>query len=363
MPNRFCCKCGKSESEEPIVQGFCLSCYAKEFPLVLKIPEKGLQLTTCKLCGDLAYHSKWKEVEDDSTSIIDDFLREYLEKVKTVSSTKVIAISNIEEPPFGVASKQEVVIIFEGSPNEEVPAYQQEIVLPIKINAGVCERCGKFTGGYYESIVQIRSDQRKIKEKEQMFISQIIEQKRNQSLKDNRMAYISKTVDQIRGGIDLYIGDKNFAKNLASEIASHFAASIEYSTKLKSVKDGKPIYYTTYCVRLPNFEIGDLVRYQKGLFQIQMINNGRATLYNLRTKESKTLSQKDSTPEKIELYKKKKNLQKYIIMSLQKTTVSLMNLQTYETINVPRSSLVDDHEEGQETLLIELSDGYFECPI
>jgi nonsense-mediated mRNA decay protein 3 len=361
LSGRFCCKCGKSEKEESIVEGFCLSCYKDEFPLIKSFPEKQLHITTCKLCGDLMYHGSWKDVANDSTQIIHKLIEEFVRKTKKIKGTEMVLVSEIEEPPFDVASKQQVKIVFEGTPNEEVPPYQQEVELEIVINVGACDRCSKFARGYFESIIQVRSDRRNIREDEQMFISKLIEQKREEKIEGNRMAYISKAVDQSKGGIDLYIGSESFAKTLANFLAENLAASIEYSTKLKSMKDGKPIYQSTYCVRVPYFEIGDVVSYQNTPWQITGINFGRVEMLNLKTHEMKTLSLKESHPDYLKVLKKKDQLQKFIIMAIQSPNISVMNSVSYETIDIDIKSFFDKHQEGDEILMVELPEGTFEC--
>ena len=358
---QICCKCGKDDSEEDIVDGFCLSCYAKEFPLIISFPEKQLNITACKLCGDLMYHGKWKEVFDDPIGVIHYFLDEFIGKAKKAKGTNLMLISDFDEPPFDVASKHPLKIVFEGSPNNSVPLYQQEMDLDLIINIGVCERCAKFNRGYFESIVQVRSDRREIREDEQKFISALIQDKRTENIGGNRMAYIAKVVDQAKGGVDLYIGSEKFAKTIANYLAENMAASIEYSTKLKSVKDGKPVYQSTYCVRLPYFEVGDVVEYQHEPHQVFRFNFGRVELFNLKTKQNKTLSLKESHPDYLKILKKKDQLQRYIIMALQPPDVSIMNSVSFEMIDIKSQFIFDEHSDGDEILIADLPDGLFEC--
>lgn len=361
LNGKFCCKCGKSEKEEAIVDGFCLSCYKDEFPLIHSFPEKQLYLTTCKICGDLMYHGSWKEVVNDPTKVIYELIEQFVRKTKKVKGTEMVLVSEIETPPFDVASKQQVQIVFEGTPNEEVPHYQQEVEIEIIINVGACDRCSKFARGYFESTIQVRGDRREIREEEQLNISKLIEQKREEVIESNRMAYISKAVDQAKGGIDLYIGSESFAKTLANFLAENLAASIEYSTKLKSMKDGKPIYQSTYCVRIPYFEIGDVVSYQNAPNQITGINFGRVEILNLKTHETKTLSYKESHPDYLTVLKKKDQLQKYIIMAIQTPNISVMNSVSFETLDIDIKSFFDKHQDGDEILMVELPEGIFEC--
>ncbi|NHJ86651.1 MAG: hypothetical protein FK734_14395 [Asgard group archaeon] len=357
----FCCKCGKTDAEEPIYEGFCLSCYKDEFPLIISFPEKQFNLTTCKQCGDLMYNGKWVEVGNNPHPTIMEFIGEFISKTKKLPGTELVVVSEIEDPPFDVASKQDLKLIFEGTTKEEIPPYQQEIDLLMVVNLGVCERCAKFIRGYFETIVQIRCDRRPINEEEQFAISDFIKQKQKEAIETDRMAYISKTVDQLRGGIDLYVGSENFAKHLANFLAEQLAAAIETSRKLKSEKDGKPIYQTTICVRLPNFEIGDVVNYQKRYYQIEGINFGRVVLFDLISHESKTLSLKESNPEALMIVKKQDQFQEYIIMAIQEKTTSVMNKDTFETVDINNEFFLEGHEEGDKITMVELETGIFEC--
>ena len=360
--SQICCKCGKSEEEEQIVDGFCLSCYKTEFPLITSFYEKQFNLTACKLCGDLMYHSKWHEVHDDPKQTVLNILEIFLRKTKKESDAKVVLIEDFEEPSFDAASKQTLKILFEGTTNEQVPPYQQETDLDLIVNIGVCERCAKFTRGYFESIVQVRSDRRIINDNEQLLITELVQEMKDKRAETgDRMAYISKVVDQSKGGVDLYVGHEKFAKIIATSLADNLAASTEYSTKLKSHKDGKPIYQSTYCIRLPYFEISDVVSYLNNNFQIVGIKQGRAALMHLKTREKKTLAAKESHPDYLKVLKKKDQLQKYIIVALQPPNVSVMNEITFETIDLDISAIFEDHKDGDEILMVELPDGLFEC--
>jgi len=358
--NKFCCKCGKSESEEPIIDGFCLDCFHEEFSLIQSLPEKQLILTQCKLCGDVMYHGKWRGAPENIRKAIHEIIDEFIAKAKKVRGAKKIAVSDFKEPSPEEPLKQEISIIIEGTPKEEVPPYQQEVHLELKTNIGVCDRCAKLARGYFESIIQIRGDRRVITEEEQLQISELIQQKKTERLQGDKMAYISKVVDKAKGGIDLYIGSEEFAKTLAKFLAAKLAAAIEYSTKLKTVKDGKPVYQSTYCVRIPYFEIGDVIQYQANAHQIVGINYGRVEIQNIKTREHKTLPLKESHPSFLQVLKKKDQFQRYIIMAIQGEYVSLMNVVSFETVDVNYQAIAREHQEGEEILMVELPEGLFE---
>ncbi|MFW9921771.1 MAG: NMD3-related protein [Candidatus Thorarchaeota archaeon] len=358
---QICCKCGKGEEEEKIVDGFCLSCYAQEFPLILSFPEKELNITSCKLCGDIMYRSKWLEVLDNPREAIFSNLEDFIAKAKKAKNTKLVLISDFIEPEYDVASRQTIKLLFEGSPKPEIPVYQQEVPLDLIVNIGTCVRCSQLARGYFESIVQIRSDRRDISEEEQILIGNLIKQKKEELTEANRMAYISKTVDQARGGIDLYIGNEKFAKSLAHYLANLLAASIEYSNKLKTQRDGRPVYQSTYCVRVPYFEVGDIVDYQNIPHQITGIHNGRLEVYNLKTQEKKNLTLKESNTDFLTVLKKKGQLQKFIIISTRPTNTTIMNLNSYENIDIDTSFLMKDHVDGEEIVMIELDNRLYEC--
>jgi len=360
--SQICCKCGKSEEEEQIVDGFCLSCYKTEFPLITSFYEKQFNLTACKLCGDLMYHNKWHESHDNPKQTVLKILDTFLRKTKKETDAKVVLIEDFEEPSFDVASKQTLKILFEGTANKQVPLYQQETDLDLIVNIGVCERCAKFTRGYFESIVQVRSDRRTINDAEQLLITELVQEMKDKRAETgDRMAYISKVIDQSKGGVDLYVGNEKFAKNIAASLADNLAASTEYSTKLKSHKDGKPIYQSTYCIRLPYFEISDVVSYQNNNFQIVGIKNGRIAIMHLKTRETKTLSTRESHPDYLKVLKKKDQLWKYIVVALQPPNVSVMNEVSYETIDLDISVILEGHKDGDVILMVELPDGLFEC--
>jgi len=209
---KFCFLCGK-ETEE-LIEGYCEDCYNKEFNLI-EVP-KEITFIVCSKCDRIKHKNQWKNIE------IDELLKD---KIKILGKNVGIRIE-----------KNDVLhITAKGYLKGSKKMKEEKHDINLKLNKLVCQECSRRTGGYYESIVQLRG---KVTEAMDFIDDQIIEE--NQTFRTRK----------VKNGFDIYLADRKFANRLINVVKKRFNAKVKKNYKLVTKKEGKDIYRSVILVRI-----------------------------------------------------------------------------------------------------------------
>ncbi len=229
-----CVVCGRELGEGYI----CGSCAVERYEVVVIEP---FEITVCSRCGSIRMGQKWKYVE---------FNRAIEEAV--FRNSRVMDGFEVETLRIDLASN---LVTFEGRLfGDEVSVTAQ---MNYKVRKISCPKCSRESGGYYESILQLRADGRKLKEYEISTAKRIVEEVLK-SQAENEKAFLSK-VEERKEGIDFYFGSRDIGRKVSRRIAKELGGKIAESKKLHTRIDGRDVYRFTYLVRLPSYEEGDIV--------------------------------------------------------------------------------------------------------
>ncbi len=243
-----CFVCGK---EDVLTDGRCTECYLKE-SFQFSIPGK-IKVPYCKSCNSY-YTNRWKTLVD-KISFINEILKNNvssnrdIEFVTEFSKTKEGIQAKVDLTEEGNISKIKLTI----RPSSGDPSFDMEASTEIHLAGEQCQRCSRFYGGYYEAILQIRNDEKKIELERANELLEIIDDLSDKLISKDRMAFIAR-VEELKEGIDIYMGSLSAARKIANELIKRFSGSTGESHKLMGLdKDtGKRIYRTTLSVRLKN---------------------------------------------------------------------------------------------------------------
>jgi nonsense-mediated mRNA decay protein 3 len=236
-----CAICGS----EALIEGLCLDCYLERKELFWL--DDRIDLIKCPRCESFKLHGKWKAV--DFESALTDYVYSNL-RVHPDFDVEDVVVESLARGEVG-----DYVIRLIG--NVKGRDVSVEKVVKVRVHSRVCERCSREAGGYYEAIVQIRAEGRKIERHELDTIAEII----NSTLRkesDNQKAFISKIVER-KEGVDFYFGDRNIGRKVSRLIVDKLGGKIIESKKLHTRIDGRDVYRFTYAVRLPCYRVGDIV--------------------------------------------------------------------------------------------------------
>lgn len=173
---KFCFICGKETKY--LIDGHCRDCYKKKNAK----SENLIEVQKCKRCEKLYFENK--QVNEEI----------FLERMKK---------------KFGKDFK-------------------------IKTNYFICRNCSRESGGYYESILQLRGD----------FSENIVE-----FIEEKIREESFCRIEEVKNGFDFYVGSKSVANKVA-EILRRKGFEIKKSYKIVTRKDGRDVYRTTILARI-----------------------------------------------------------------------------------------------------------------
>ena len=239
-----CVICGK-ESETSV----CARCYMMRNKIV---EVDRVEVETCPRCGFYRVGGRWRNVDIYSA------VEAALEKALAVHTD-----FEVEEAELSIEGEKGFVRLKGSFRGEEV---EQTHEFRINVKKTLCERCSREAGGYYESIVQLRAENRKLSEEEVNEASRIVSEVLEKE-KENLKAFLTKVVER-KEGIDYYIGGRDIGRKISRKIAGRFGGSIVESRKIAGRKDGRDLFRFTYSVRLPEYRKGDVVKSENGLVYV-----------------------------------------------------------------------------------------------
>lgn len=208
-----CPTCDRSSDECRFIGEFCEFCATdiakRHAPAIVKIEQ-------CRLCERIYLKGKYLEMDNGSISAAIELMME---------------IPGWKAEVLNYANRDALVKFYYGA--EKGIAFEKSVHL--KITHRTCDTCFKKSSGYYEAIVQLRGDPKKV-ETEAGSIDRWLQ---------NRNAFVAKS-DRIEGGYDMYVS----SKNLISEFFMQRKLKPKKSFTLFGIKDGKHVYRNTYILRL-----------------------------------------------------------------------------------------------------------------
>lgn len=162
----------------------------------------------------------------------------------------------------------------------------QEFQVKVKVDKNVCNECSKYASGYYEAVIQLRADERSLSLEEIEIADEDLRSHLEKLSMENRMAYISNRA-QIKEGIDYYIGSYKAARKLTESLKNKLGGIINESPRLMGFDKsaGKNLYRIWILLRLPNFQMGDFVKYNKAITQVTGYDSNKIYLVDLSSSE------------------------------------------------------------------------------
>jgi nonsense-mediated mRNA decay protein 3 len=253
------------------------------------VPEY-VDLLECAHCEEFLIGGKWIKFSSVEDAVEEAAVRSIvLRKGARIEGTKA-EIRPQDSKNFLVAIDSKVKYL-----DLHVDEHLETVV---RLKRGVCPRCSKIMGSYYESILQVRTRGRKFSDEEKEQILSEIEARVDHASKSSRDMFISK-VEEMHGGLDIYLSSNSLGKSLSREVAEKYGAEVKESSSLLGQKDGKEIFRVTYLVRLPSYRVGDTIIQAGRPYLIGGIGSRGTRLIDLRTHESMNINNADLRSAKV----------------------------------------------------------------
>ncbi len=222
-----CVRCGRREA---VHDGLCEYCILELNP---PLPPGAIRVVMCPVCGSFRVGGAWREVGLEE-AVMEEVRRVLDPRYSLLGGEVEVEGSRVKlRLTLGVYGKEAV---WEG---------EREL----RIVKEVCERCSRRAGGYYEAVIQLRGGH--VEEAAEMAVREV-------ESHPSRMAFVTK-VERVRGGIDVYVGDRAAARRAARAVREAYGGEYKESSSLYGRRDGRELRRSTYLVRTPEFGPGDLV--------------------------------------------------------------------------------------------------------
>ncbi|MCE5296247.1 MAG: hypothetical protein LLG16_03990 [Euryarchaeota archaeon] len=278
----FCVKCG---AEGPVYDNVCRNCFL-ENKRFTRIPEH-VNLMRCVHCKEYSIDNKWI-VHDDVQKAAEDVA---LDAVEVLKDTTVESMEAIITPADNANFRAHIEMTVE----HKGLVVEEELDTIVRLKNTVCDRCSMIKGSYFEAILQIRSRDRKLLEKEVDDMLDRVDKLIKESATDNRDVFVSK-VDRVvggAGGADVYISNNSVAKMISRQLSDQYGAEVKDTSKLVTQKEGRDVYRVTYLVRLPAYRFGDVLLYKKKMFLVGPMRTTNVRLTDMKTGDAVNYSHTD----------------------------------------------------------------------
>ena len=340
----FCPECGSTDKE--MVGDICIDCFLKEFQMI-ELPER-IEVQICSHCNSKLEEGKWSDEFIPEEEIIYRALERNIKIADEVENEDINL--EIDQIKGTIASCYvEVVGEVHGTQIDEV--HETEV----KLLKTVCPTCSKVQSGYYETVIQFRADSREIKPQEYKKADEVVERTLIKQSKKDKLAYCPQ-IAKLKEGYDYYIGSFKTGKKVAEALTEEFGGIIKESPRLISEdkSTGKGLYRIWISVRIPEFEIGDFIKYENKIIQVSAITKSSVMGQELSNDKKHNIPMKNM--EDIELVKKASEIETTTIISKSPSIIQILDPSDYSAVDLEMKEEFSDYNIGDEIRLIKIDD-------
>ncbi|KAF1078368.1 60S ribosomal export protein NMD3 [Methanogenium sp. MK-MG] len=280
IQENFCPKCGgKTENE-----GFCNKCLRTAVEWVTC--EKRLPCVICPTCGSIKKVNTWTDVPYDRQKLAEELAFGAVSVHADVQDIE-LAISTRDPNP----NRTQCTIYVRGMLyGEPVHKTCETLIVWMKEN---CDRCSRFSGGYYASTIQVRATGRRPDAFERERAEKIaydIEESVQQL--GERLSFITR-IDDTRDGVDIVVSSHSMSDLIVRQIITEMGGKSTRHPKLIGEQDGKKVYRINVLLRLPQFRKGDVIVFNKRHYEVKGTDSGLLRVFDLSEGRSNVLHEND----------------------------------------------------------------------
>jgi len=333
----FCVECGR---EEPIYKnGVCLQCYLKQAQFT-----KGpaiIDITACPRCESFKYKNTW-------------LMEPFTEALKRHVKDAYHIDPELREPRIESDCKEQdrtyaCIVRITGTVGGQT--VMEEHPLTVRLRRTTCDVCSREAGGYYEAILQIRSDTRAFSKAELHTLREAVEKLVGQHQDSGKRGLFITDYEEKREGLDFFLSDKGTAFAIAKKIQEQYGGEFKQSASTAGMKDSRQLFRMTYLVRIPAYRTGDFICLKDTFYVISSIHSTRIRAVELSSWKEKIIEGKDIQPAMI--FGGAELVKEMIVVSQSKHDIQLMNTKTYTTIEIPKPPSATIRTETVKTVKLE----------
>ena len=343
----FCPECGSSDKE--MVGDICIDCFLKNYKF-LEIPQH-INITICKHCNAKYFRGNWIDAAIPEEEVIYRTLEDNIH-VDELIENEIIDLEIRQMR--GTIAECTIDAIGEFKGRELREHYNTEV----QIKNSTCPNCSKIASGYYEVVIQLRADDRELKPEEKEIADNIVNTVLNKQYKKDKLAVLQEKA-KLKEGTDYYIGSYKSGKKVINRLKDQFGGIIKESPRLISEdkSTGKKLYRIWISIRIPKFQLGDIIKYQDKTGQVIDINADKSLFNDLKT--DKTFSASWAHYEEVNLIERKEDFQKTMVISKSPSTLQILNPETYLEYDIEMKDKYKDINIGDEINVIKINNEFY----
>ena len=343
----FCPECGSSHKE--MIGNICIDCFLKDYHF-LEIPEN-IKITVCKHCNAKYYKGNWIDEDIPEEEIIYRALEDNIQ-IDDMIENEIIDL-NIIQMRGTIAE-----CTIDGVGNFKDRELREHYNTNVQIKHATCPTCSKRASGYYEVVIQLRADERELSDDEKDKANEIIYNVLNKQFKKDKLAYLHEKAI-LKEGIDYYIGSYKSGKKVLNSLKNHFGGISKESPRLISEdkSTGKRLYRIWISLRLPKYEIGDIIKFQDKIGEILYINQDKTVAVDIKKHQNFSISWVKY--EDVDIIEKNEEIQKISLISKSPSILEILNPEDYSAYDIKMKEEYGNFNIGDEIKVIKINEEFF----
>ncbi|MFB6298895.1 MAG: 60S ribosomal export protein NMD3 [Halobacteriales archaeon] len=264
---QFCPNCGDPIEVDPAeraarpelesrdrrkVNALCDTCYFDRFDLV-DAPDQ-LDVQVCARCGAVKEGNRWVDVgaRDYTDVAIEQIADALAVHVDATQVTWEVDPEQVDATTVRMHCAFSGVV--RGTP------ISTEVIVPVRIARGTCQRCGRIAGDYYAGTIQLRAADRTPTDQERTRAKAIAEEVvADMTATGDREAFVTE-ITEVDEGLNIKVSTTKIGEKVARRLTEEFGGSFSTSeTLVTQDEDGQDVYRVTYAVRLPPYTPGEVI--------------------------------------------------------------------------------------------------------
>jgi NMD protein affecting ribosome stability and mRNA decay len=165
---------------------------------------------------------------------------------------------------------------------------KENITFPIRVEFRECKKCSKMKSHYFEGIFQLRNT----KSREFMHLYKLI-LKETQRAAKNGVAITKE--EHVNNGIDFYFTSQKFIQQLGPRLYKNFGGELKVNASLftRNRQTSKDVYRVNVLFRLSDYNVLDIIRKDKRLYQISSFTKDMVICRELLSDKVLSIKQDD----------------------------------------------------------------------
>lgn len=316
----FCVECGK---EGKTYDSLCAKCFLSRNTFT-EIDDH-IDLIRCSHCLEFLIDGEWASFDTMDEAVADIAVRSMKVRGRASVESVEVGVKPLDRNNYEATIK--VVVEVEDLKKAE------NLAATIRVKSASCPKCSKIMGSYFESIIQVRTRGRSMSDEEKDSILNEIEDIVERASEDNRDLFISK-LEELHGGFDVYLSSNSLGRSISRELAAAHGAETKESSSLVGKKEGKDVYRITFLVRLPAYQLHDVISYGGELYFVEAISSSSTRLRGLIRHQQLTLP--NSNLEKAKVQARESDLLEAVVVSETEGELQVLHPITYHTFEMKR---------------------------